>query len=103
MEWYVNFGTTGIVLGFFVVGGLLGLIDRKARYWLEHGSVQHFAVWYLPGLALLQVGGAFVEVVSTAAACLAVTGILHYMTRRSAMARPADESESLDVAPLEDQ
>jgi hypothetical protein len=56
---------------------------------VEQGNVQRFAIWYLPGLTLLQVGGAFVEMTSTAAAALAVTGLLHFVTRRSGTAADA--------------
>jgi hypothetical protein len=89
MEWYVNFGSLGVIFGFLLLGFLITLVDRRALYWAEQGDVQRFAIWYLPGLTLLQVGGAFVEMTSTAAAALAVTGILHFVTRRSGTAAEA--------------
>lgn len=68
LECYINFGTAGVLGGFFLIGMLLVLIDRSAYAALEAGDIFRFARWYLPGLGLLQVGGSFVEVASTAGA-----------------------------------
>jgi hypothetical protein len=73
MELYVNFGTTGIVVGFLVIGTLLPIVDRWACEALEREDWRHFALWFLPGVAMLQVGGAFVEVTGTAAASIVAT------------------------------
>lgn len=74
-EFYVNFGTAGVVVGFLVFGALIGFVDTKARQHLVSGDWQSFASWYLPGLALLQAGGSLVELTSGAAAAF-VTAFL---------------------------
>jgi len=71
LEWYVNFGPAGVVIGSMLMGLLLGFIDRTAAVRLQVGDWQAFAAWYLPALSLLQVGGSLVEAVSGAA-----TGLL---------------------------
>jgi hypothetical protein len=72
MEWYVNFATTGVVLGFILIGAVTVYVDRSASTWLHRGDVSRFAIWFLPGLSLLQVGGSFVEMMSTGAAALVI-------------------------------
>ncbi len=75
LECYVNFGTTGVVVGFFLIGALIVLVDRSAYARLNDGDFSGFTLWYLPGLALLNVGGSFVEVTSSAGAAFAVAFI----------------------------
>jgi hypothetical protein len=82
MECYVNFGTPGVVVGFLVIGALLALVDRGAIRMLRSGNVRGFTLWYLPGLSLLQVGGSFVEITSTAAAGFAMALVLNYVIAR---------------------
>jgi hypothetical protein len=72
MEWYVNFATTGVVLGFMLLGAVTVYVDRSASTWLHRGDVSRFAIWFLPGLSVLQVGGSFVEMMSTGAAALVI-------------------------------
>ncbi|MBI3425574.1 MAG: hypothetical protein HY011_21835 [Acidobacteria bacterium] len=75
MEFYINFGYTGIVIGFFVIGVLIGLIDKGAVARLKENDWQGFAIYFLPGLGLLQVGGSLGEMTTTAGAAL-VTALL---------------------------
>jgi hypothetical protein len=72
MEWYVNFGSYGVFWGMVALGVLIGWLDRQAIARLRRGDWSNFAVWWLPGLSLLQVGGSLVEAVSGAAAALVV-------------------------------
>ncbi|MEO8481898.1 MAG: hypothetical protein ABI634_06785 [Acidobacteriota bacterium] len=72
MEWYVNFATSGVVLGFMLIGAVTVYVDRSASSWLHRGDVSRFAIWFLPGLSVLQVGGSFVEMMSTGAAALVI-------------------------------
>jgi hypothetical protein len=68
MEAYVNFGRDGVVILFFVLGGVLIWVDRWAGLRLRQGDGNGFLVWYLPGLCLLQVGGSLSEMTAAAAA-----------------------------------
>jgi hypothetical protein len=72
MEFYVNFGTLGVILGFALLGTLITFIDVVAAQSLASGDLHGFALWYLPGISLLQVGGSMVEVTSSAAASVFV-------------------------------
>jgi len=69
-EFYINFGTLGVFLGFVILGTMIGVVDMVAAARLARGDWQVFALWYLPGLALLQVGGSLVEVTASAGAAI---------------------------------
>lgn len=101
MESYVNFGTVGVVISFLVLGVLIALIDRSAVVALRRGDVQHFTLWYLPGLSLLNLGGSFVEVTSSGAAGLVVAVLLNVLTRRMGAGMPADAPSDVADAPHE--
>jgi hypothetical protein len=77
MEFYINFGTTGVVIGFLAVGCVVGVLDYVAGQKLRQGDWEGMVLWYLPGLALLQTGGSLVEVTSTAAASIVAVVIVN--------------------------
>jgi hypothetical protein len=70
MEFYINFGTPGVVLGFLVLGVVVTALDQAAGVRLRRGDWKGFALWFLPGLSMLQVGGSLVELTSSAAAAV---------------------------------
>ncbi len=90
MEWYINFGTPGIVFGFFLIGAAVVIVDRRAASRLRQGDVDRFLMWYLPGLSLLQIGGSFVELTSTAGAGLAMALLLRQAIRLRGHQQPLD-------------
>jgi hypothetical protein len=92
MEFYVNFGTPGVVIGFALIGLLLGLLDIAATHRLTAHNLHGFVLWFLPGISLLQVGGSLVEMTSSAAASVFVAVLANkYLDRlqRKRAARPA--------------
>ncbi len=104
MEAYVNFGRLGVIVVFLCIGGLLTWADISAKARLVAGDGAGFVTWYLGGLGMLQLGGAFSEVTSTAAASILVALALGYLSRRlfpdrrnarRATAVPADVPESI--------
>jgi hypothetical protein len=99
LECYINFGRTGIVIGFVMIGMVLVLADRSALRALERGSVFGFAIRYLPALGLLQVGGSFAEVVSTAGAGLLVTVLMQAFGTRFLPIRPSGLTASAVLVP----
>ena len=72
LEFYANFGTTGVVLGFALMGLVITVLDLQAAERLAHSDLQGFVLWFLPGIALLQVGGQLVELTASAAGSLIV-------------------------------
>jgi hypothetical protein len=76
MECYVNFGETGVIVGFLIIGALITVVDRFAHEKLAAGDIGSFLVWYMPGLNLLNVGGSFVDATSAAAAALVMAVLM---------------------------
>jgi hypothetical protein len=62
-EFYVNFGSLGVIGGFLLYGWLIGLMDLSAIKYLRQGDQRRFLLWFLPGLALLSPGGNLLELV----------------------------------------
>jgi hypothetical protein len=72
MEFYINFGTWGIIIGFGLIGTLITILDVGAAQSLARGDLHGFVLWYLPGISLLQVGGSMIEVTTSAVASFVV-------------------------------
>jgi hypothetical protein len=88
LEMFVNFGAPGVWLGFALFGALLVIVDERARLCLEHGDAMRFAVWYLPGSALLQLcGGSLVDASASAAAGVVSVLMVNFLLTRFAMPR----------------
>lgn len=72
MEFYINFGTMGVVLGFLLIGTIVAVLDSSAAVRLSKGDLEGFVLRFLPGVAFLNVQGSLVEVVSSAAMAVVV-------------------------------
>jgi hypothetical protein len=70
MEFQINFGVPGVVLGFLGLGWLLGLLDCKAAAAESSGDFERLTVLFLVAVALIQPNGSLVEMFSGAAAAL---------------------------------
>jgi len=82
LEFYVNFGTPSVLVGFLLLGMVIRFVDQAAGNRLVRGDWRGFVVWFVPALALLQAGGALVEVSGGAAAGLVFTLVLHLLMPR---------------------
>lgn len=52
MEFYINFGMPGLVVGFLALGLVLGWMDRNAAVTLHYGELGQCAFWFVCGLAI---------------------------------------------------
>ena len=52
-EFYVNFGSLGVIGGFLLYGWLIGRMDLSVIKYLRQGDQRRFLLWFLPCLALL--------------------------------------------------
>ena len=77
MEWYVNFGRAGVVIWFLFLGVMLTVADTMAGIKLRSGDWLSFTMWYVPSLALLNIGGSLVEVSGTAGASIVVVSLVN--------------------------
>jgi hypothetical protein len=82
MEAYISFGTLGVLLGFVLVGTVVGAIDGGAGQRLRTGNLRGFVMWMLPGLSFLQVGGSVVELTSSVAAALLAAFLVNRLLKR---------------------
>lgn len=88
MELHINFASAGVFFGFVVLGMLVALVDRQSVYHLDAGNIPAFALWYVPGLSILQIGGALAEVTATAGASAAVVVVASILAKRYIATRP---------------
>jgi hypothetical protein len=70
MEFQINFGIPGVVIGFFVLGWVIGTLDIKAAVAEARGDLGGTILFFLPCVALIQPGGSIVELTSGSAAAL---------------------------------
>jgi len=66
MEFYINFGISSLVIGFIILGGMLGWLDRNTAAKVRNGKWGQSLLYFLPGVALIQPGGSVVELVGGA-------------------------------------
>jgi len=72
LEFYGNFGTTGILIGFLFLGTLIGTLDFCAGSYLRLGNWTMFTCYFLVGISCLNVSGSLVEITAGAMASLVV-------------------------------
>jgi hypothetical protein len=70
MEFQINFGIPGVIIGFFVLGWLIGMLDLNAAAAEGRGDLVRAILFFLPCVALIQPNGSLVELFSGAAAAL---------------------------------
>ncbi len=81
MEAYVNFGRTGVIVCFLILGVVVAAADGMSYATLARGQGTDFLVRYLPALSLLTVGGSFAELTSSGAAALVVALVIRRVAR----------------------
>ncbi|WP_392534634.1 hypothetical protein [Nostoc sp. C117] len=77
LEFYLNFGTPGVILGFAVLGTVLRVIDITAAKKLLFGDWEGFSFWFLPGLALISPGGSLTEIVGAVAGSVVLVYLIN--------------------------
>ncbi|HLY78854.1 MAG TPA: hypothetical protein VKQ70_05740 [Caulobacteraceae bacterium] len=72
MEFYINFGLAGLVVGFVSLGWLIGFLDLRAASAERRGDLKEVFVYFLPAVAVIQPGASIVEISGSAGAALVV-------------------------------
>lgn len=75
-EFYVNFGTLGVIGGMLVYGWMIGFMDLRIIEALYERNYKDFLFWFLVCLALLQPEGNFLEIGTSAVASGIVARII---------------------------
>jgi hypothetical protein len=70
MEFQINFGMPGVIVGFLVLGWLIGTLDLKAAVAEGRGDLGRLILFFLPCVALIQPNGSIVEITGGPAAAL---------------------------------
>jgi hypothetical protein len=84
LEFYVNFGTWGVIGGFLLFGCLIGRMDLLVIRYLRQGDQRRFLFWFMICLSLLDAGGNLIAIETTAASsAIAAYGISYFLHRRS--------------------
>jgi hypothetical protein len=78
LEFYINFGVPGVILGFAGLGCILMWLDRGIMTALSQGDLRGILVRAMPGLNLLQPGGNLLEIVVGTLTALLVAYLLLY-------------------------
>jgi hypothetical protein len=77
LEFYINFGIPGVLIGFLGLGYLLMRLDQGIMRSLAAGDTRGFLLLGMPGLTLLQPGGSLQEML---VACVAAYIAAHLVT-----------------------
>jgi hypothetical protein len=88
LEFYGNFGTPGVIVGFFVLGMLIRALDICAGTALWYARWGQLALFYLIGISCLNVAGSLVEVSAGSAASFVVATAVRKIYKMPAPARP---------------
>jgi hypothetical protein len=82
MEFQINFGTPGVVVGFLILGWLIGTLDLKAAMAERRGDLGKVILFFLPCVALIQPNGSVVELFSGSAAALVGACVWYWVWKR---------------------
>src|SRR5438309_7421287 len=83
MEFQINFGIPGVVIGFLLLGWAIGKLDLKAAIAERQGELGTVILFFLPCVAMIQPNGSIVEITGgPAAALVAAYGWRMLWTRR---------------------
>lgn len=96
LEFYINFGTFGVVIGYIILGSLLAILDEVASVNLRKGDWERFALWYVPGLGLLQVGNTLLNLTVVAGSGLVTMVLVNKFVVPLFSPRPEKEAEQMD-------
>ncbi len=103
LEFYINFGTTGVVIGFMILGLIVTSLDILATERLINSDLAGFVMYYLPGIAFLQVGGQLVEVTASVAGSIVVVFIVNkylHKYQRPQVVPPIILAGGIEIVPL---
>lgn len=76
LEFYINFGSIGVFIGFLILGVIIRIVDILASHNLFSGNWLGFVFWFLPGLVAIQPGGALAEITASMASSLVLMIII---------------------------
>lgn len=100
MEFYMNFGMPGLIIGFLIFGFVLGWLDRRGGEALRNDATGKVFLFFLPGAAMIQPLGSLVEVIGGAFAALAAAMAWRWAWRAYRQATAARSASAVQVRQL---
>lgn len=97
LEFYINFGVPGVLLGFAGLGFLLTRLDQAMMQALASGNIRRLLLCAMPGLSLLEPGGNLLEIVVTAVSAVVVAYLLISFGIFNLARRRTDQLALVDV------
>jgi hypothetical protein len=91
LEFYINFGTFGIIVGFLLLGMGLRHMDDRLFDSMSQADWSGFAFWFVVGTSALQVGGALAEISASMIAGAVLMLASGYVLRKSGRRRQTRE------------
>src|SRR5262249_29853842 len=82
-EFYINYGTMGVTVGFFLLGMALRHMDDRLFGAMSRSDWSSVAVWFIVGSGSLQVGGSLVEIVASMMAAAVLTLASRHILKKS--------------------
>jgi hypothetical protein len=82
LEFYVNFGVVGVVVGFFVWGFMLMTIDRSIVRAMAEADMSALLRRSMVGLTLVHPGGNLLEIAIAAVGAIVATPMIMYLDKR---------------------
>jgi hypothetical protein len=82
LEFYINFGMLGVIVGFLGFGTIIRVFDFMSGLYLINKDWQKFMLWFLPGVSFLNVGGSLVEVTGSLGASIFVGLLINLLPQR---------------------
>lgn len=76
LEFYMNFGVPGLIVGFIGLGFLLMRLDQGLMRGLARGEMRTILINAMPGLVLLAPGGSFLEILVGFVAAIIVSRLI---------------------------
>jgi putative effector of murein hydrolase LrgA (UPF0299 family) len=70
MEFQINFGIPGLIVGFLLLGWLTAILDLKAAVAERQGDLGRLILYFLPAVALISPNGSLVDLSTACAAGL---------------------------------
>ena len=105
LEFYINFGTMGVIGGFLIWGVMIGWLDLRICQNLVENKPKAFLRHYLVCLALIQPGGNLVEIVVSVFGCaitseIIATFVLGWVIFAKPARLPSGDGASPDFMPM---
>ena len=88
MEFQINFGTPGVVIGFLLLGWALAKLDFKAAIAEAQGHLGKLALFFLCSVALIKPNGSIVELSSGSAAAVVAALFWDFAWKRFSARKP---------------